>query len=139
MKRAHVRVNYLASGKTGMSVQASHILVKHQGSRNPTSWKDAKGTGIRVRTREQAHETLNGFIQELKDGNKRTFAEIAAAESDCGSAKSGGDLGVFGRGEMQEVRLLCLGFPCVFLFSLFLHFLLLFFLQRVRCLRLLTV
>lgn len=85
-----------------MSVQASHILVKHEGSRNPTSWKDSKGTQIRARTREQAHTTLNGFIQELKEG-KRTFAEIAQVESDCGSARSGGDLGVFGRGEMQEV------------------------------------
>jgi NIMA-interacting peptidyl-prolyl cis-trans isomerase 1 len=85
-----------------MSVQASHILVKHEGSRNPTSWKDPKGEKIRVRTREQAHTTLQGFVNDITSG-KKTFSEIATTESDCGSAKAGGDLGVFGRGEMQEV------------------------------------
>ena len=31
-----------------------------------------------------------------------TFADIAATESDCSSAKKGGDLGIFGRGQMQS-------------------------------------
>ena len=31
-----------------------------------------------------------------------TFAELASKESDCGSARKGGDLGVFGRGQMQS-------------------------------------
>lgn len=31
-----------------------------------------------------------------------TFAEIASKESDCSSAKRGGDLGPFGRGQMQS-------------------------------------
>lgn len=75
-----------------MSVQASHILVKHKGSRNPTSWKDPKGVQITQRTREQAHATLEKFIEEINSG-KRTFQEIAIAESDCGSAQSYGDLG----------------------------------------------
>ena len=30
------------------------------------------------------------------------FAELASKESDCGSAKRGGDLGLFGRGQMQS-------------------------------------
>ena len=30
------------------------------------------------------------------------FAELASKESDCGSAKRGGDLGLFGRGQMQK-------------------------------------
>ncbi len=30
------------------------------------------------------------------------FAELASKESDCGSAKRGGDLGPFGRGQMQS-------------------------------------
>ena len=30
------------------------------------------------------------------------FAELASTESDCSSAKRGGDLGVFGRGMMQS-------------------------------------
>lgn len=76
-----------------MSVQASHILVKHQGSRNPTSWRDPKGVQITKRTKEQAHATLEKFIEEIKSG-KRTFQEIAFAESECGSAQSHGDLGI---------------------------------------------
>ena len=31
-----------------------------------------------------------------------TFAEIASKESDCNSARRGGDLGLFGRGQMQS-------------------------------------
>jgi NIMA-interacting peptidyl-prolyl cis-trans isomerase 1 len=30
------------------------------------------------------------------------FKSIAAVESDCGSAERGGDLGLFGRGQMQK-------------------------------------
>ena len=30
------------------------------------------------------------------------FAELASKESDCSSAKRGGDLGLFGRGQMQS-------------------------------------
>tara|TARA_R110002050_G_scaffold290664_2_gene444466 strand:- start:214 stop:363 length:150 start_codon:yes stop_codon:yes gene_type:complete len=31
-----------------------------------------------------------------------TFEQLASQESDCGSAKSGGDLDWFGRGDMQK-------------------------------------
>lgn len=44
------------------------------------------------------------MIERFRDrirSNSITFAELATRESDCGSAKSGGDLGVFGRGAMQ--------------------------------------
>ncbi len=30
------------------------------------------------------------------------FAKIASTDSDCSSAKAGGDLGVFGKGAMQK-------------------------------------
>ena len=30
------------------------------------------------------------------------FAELASKESDCSSARKGGDLGPFGRGQMQS-------------------------------------
>ena len=34
--------------------------------------------------------------------NEVGFAELASKESDCGSAKRGGDLGPFGHGQMQS-------------------------------------
>ena len=33
---------------------------------------------------------------------QRTFDELASEVSDCASAKRGGDLGKFGRGQMQR-------------------------------------
>lgn len=33
---------------------------------------------------------------------ERTFEELASEFSDCSSAKRGGDLGAFGRGQMQK-------------------------------------
>ena len=33
---------------------------------------------------------------------QRTFEELASEVSDCSSAKRGGDLGKFGRGQMQR-------------------------------------
>ena len=43
---------------------------------------------------------LDGFAARLAAGE--SFADIAAAESHCSSAKRGGDLGPFGRGKMQR-------------------------------------
>ena len=36
------------------------------------------------------------------ESKEAKFAELASTESDCGSAKRGGDLGPFGRGQMQS-------------------------------------
>ena len=39
--------------------------------------------------------------QQIVDG-KADFATLASKESDCSSAQKGGDLGRFGRGQMQR-------------------------------------
>lgn len=39
-----------------------------------------------------------------KISTQEDFAEIAQEHSDCGSARSGGDLGEFGEGQMMKVR-----------------------------------
>ena len=56
---------------------------------------------IRQRTKEQAIAHLKALRQQVVDG-KVDLATLAARESDCSSAKSGGDLGRFGRGAMQK-------------------------------------
>ena len=49
----------------GDSYQASHILVKHEGSRRKASWKDPEGKVIATRTRDEAVTILAGFIDRL--------------------------------------------------------------------------
>jgi NIMA-interacting peptidyl-prolyl cis-trans isomerase 1 len=39
--------------------------------------------------------------QSIVENGIDTFQEIAKKESDCSSGKQGGDLGFFGRGQMQ--------------------------------------
>jgi len=43
---------------------------------------------------------INNFRQQLVSG-KADFDSLASKESHCSSAKRGGDLGEFGRGQMQ--------------------------------------
>ena len=45
--------------------------------------------------------SCSGFREQIASG-KVGFAELASKESDCSSAKRGGDLGPFGRGQMQR-------------------------------------
>ncbi|KFP25180.1 Peptidyl-prolyl cis-trans isomerase NIMA-interacting 1, partial [Colius striatus] len=81
-------------------VRCSHLLVKHNQSRRPSSWRQEKIT----RTKDEALELINGkgwggcYIQKIKSGEEE-FESLASQFSDCSSAKAGGDLGVFGRGE----------------------------------------
>lgn len=85
------------AGAGGGTVRASHILAKHTGSRRPASWRQDPIT----RSKAEAIERIKAFRAEIEEG-KKDFAEIARTESDCSSAKAGGDLGEFGRGQMQK-------------------------------------
>eukprot|EP00300_Choanocystis_sp_HF-7_P042297 c9055_g1_i2.p2 GENE.c9055_g1_i2~~c9055_g1_i2.p2 ORF type:complete len:119 (+),score=23.01 c9055_g1_i2:51-407(+) len=87
-----------------MSVVASHLLIKYQGSRRPASWKDPNGDQIRRRTKEQAAQILLALREEIVNAPNPSdkFAELATTNSDCSSAREGGSLGRFGRGEMQK-------------------------------------
>ncbi|ORY75051.1 hypothetical protein BCR35DRAFT_267997, partial [Leucosporidium creatinivorum] len=81
-------------------VRASHLLIKHNQSRRAASWKSEHIT----RSKEEALEILKGHQQALLQATdlKEAFAKLASTESDCSSAKTGGDLGYFGRGQMQK-------------------------------------
>eukprot|EP00934_Nitzschia_sp_Nitz4_P004432 Nitzschia sp. Nitz4//scaffold148_size54725//34701//35701//NITZ4_006661-RA/size54725-processed-gene-0.15-mRNA-1//1//CDS//3329536757//4422//frame0 len=83
-------------------VRVLHILKKHTGSRRPSSWRQAKITA----SIDQAKEELEGLLQVIQEeenpeDRQATFSELARTESDCTSAKRGGDLGFFGRRKMQ--------------------------------------
>lgn len=79
------------------TVQCSHLLVKHKDSRRPSSWREEKIT----RTKEEAINILAGYRDQIKSG-KADFSDLASKYSDCSSAKRGGDLGIFGHGQMQK-------------------------------------
>ncbi|XP_050176790.1 peptidyl-prolyl cis-trans isomerase NIMA-interacting 1 isoform X3 [Myiozetetes cayanensis] len=111
-------------------VRCSHLLVKHNQSRRPSSWRQDKITRSKeealelvngqdhpihnqsscpsswrqdkiTRSKEEALELVNGYIQKIKSGEE-DFESLASQFSDCSSAKAGGDLGAFGRGQMQK-------------------------------------
>lgn len=78
-------------------VQCSHILVKHAGSRRPSSWRE---DNIK-RSKDEALDILNGYRHQIVS-KEQTFEDLAKAYSDCSSAKRDGDLGMFKRGQMQK-------------------------------------
>ena len=78
-------------------VTCSHILVKHRESRRPSSWREERIT----RSKEHALRRIEKLRQWVLTG-KATFEQVARHESDCSSAKRGGDLGPFRRGAMQK-------------------------------------
>ena len=52
-------------------------------------------------SKEEALAQLKEYNDMIVSG-QRTFEELAGEVSDCSSAKRGGDLGRFGRGQMQR-------------------------------------
>ncbi len=79
-------------------VRASHILCKHKGSRNPVS----RRTGAAVTmSKDEAIREIREIMTQVKNDPIK-FAQIAQQRSDCGSCSRGGDLGFFGKGEMQR-------------------------------------
>ncbi|KAL5213819.1 hypothetical protein ABZP36_002971 [Zizania latifolia] len=83
------------------TVRASHILIKHEGSRRKASWKDPDGRVISATTRSDAAARLTELRGQILSG-RANFADLAARHSDCSSARRGGDLGTFGRKQMQK-------------------------------------
>ncbi|KAJ7897248.1 hypothetical protein B0H14DRAFT_2677522 [Mycena olivaceomarginata] len=85
-----------ASQRSGQ-VRASHLLVKHSGSRRPASWKESNIT----RSKDAAIEILRGYQAQIGTSADK-FSELARQHSDCSSHDQGGDLGWFGHGQMQK-------------------------------------
>ncbi|KAF2844847.1 rotamase-domain-containing protein [Plenodomus tracheiphilus IPT5] len=86
-------------------IRCAHLLVKHADSRRPASWREPKIT----RSKEDAIELIKGYQRQIQayengteDANAKSLSELATTESDCSSARKGGDLGFFGKGDMQQ-------------------------------------
>jgi NIMA-interacting peptidyl-prolyl cis-trans isomerase 1 len=92
-----------STSQSAKEVRVLHILKKHKDSRRPSSWRQP----VIRQTVEEATDDLKGLLEILQEeeGNldelRATFEELARTESDCSSAKRGGDLGFFGRRKMQ--------------------------------------
>ena len=81
------------------TVKCSHILQKHIKSRNPfDSYRNKKIT----RTEEEALDNIKNIRKSLLEKGLTTFGEFANKFSECSSAKNYGDLGDFGKGQMQK-------------------------------------
>ncbi|KAG0163303.1 Peptidyl-prolyl cis-trans isomerase NIMA-interacting protein 1 [Apophysomyces sp. BC1034] len=80
-----------------LRVRASHLLVKHRESRRPSSWREENIT----RSKEEALEIIEKYQRQIEQGQE-TLSALATNYSDCSSAKRGGDLGSFKRGQMQK-------------------------------------
>jgi NIMA-interacting peptidyl-prolyl cis-trans isomerase 1 len=78
-------------------IRVAHLLVKHRESRRPSSWRELTIT----RSKDEAKEILLAYEQRIRTG-ETTLGELAKTESDDSSAKKNGDLGFFGRGDMQK-------------------------------------
>ncbi|KAG5436911.1 hypothetical protein PCK2_001038 [Pneumocystis canis] len=78
-------------------IRVIHLLVKHNQSRRPSSWKESNIT----RTKQEAMEIILRYEAKIRSG-EISLGELALTESDCNSAKKAGDLGFFGKGVMQR-------------------------------------
>lgn len=71
-------------------VRASHILLMYKGSARSTA----------TRSKAEAQEQIQTLKNELAGG--ADFASLAKQHSDCPSSAKGGDLGMFGPGQMVK-------------------------------------
>ncbi|KAI8811703.1 hypothetical protein BJ742DRAFT_747269 [Cladochytrium replicatum] len=90
------RTAVLGTDGKAQKVRASHILVKHAGSRRPSSWREETIT----RSKEEAINIIKGYHAKITSG-ETDLPSLAEIYSDCPSAKHKGDLGLFGPGQMQ--------------------------------------
>jgi hypothetical protein len=85
---------------TMSQVRTAHLLIKHTGSRNPVSRRTGQPVTL---SPEEAMTELQGYERHIKEqGVAETFPVCAKERSDCSSYARNGDLGSFGRGQMQR-------------------------------------
>lgn len=103
-----------APGVPEGKIRAAHLLVKHRDSRRPSSWREVCASATEpkktadkniqaeiTRSKEDAYQIIQAHEDKIKSGSI-TLGELALTESDCSSARKRGDLGYFGKGDMQK-------------------------------------
>jgi NIMA-interacting peptidyl-prolyl cis-trans isomerase 1 len=78
-------------------IRAAHLLVKHRDSRRPASWREPKITRSKQEAEvllKQYQAQIQAFEQGRDDASAKSLSELATTESDCSSARKGGDLWV---------------------------------------------
>jgi Parvulin-like peptidyl-prolyl isomerase len=92
-----------SSSSSPEKVRVLHILKKHKDSRRPASWRQSKITISKEEAISELKEIISILDESRGDAKelRATFEELAKTESDCTSAKRGGDVGYFGRKKMQ--------------------------------------
>jgi parvulin-like peptidyl-prolyl isomerase len=85
---------------TMSTVRTAHLLIKHTGSRNPVSRRTGQQVTI---SPDEAMAELKQYEKRIREGGvSETFPVCAKERSDCSSYSRNGDLGHFGRGQMQR-------------------------------------
>lgn len=54
-----------------------------------------------TRSKDEALQIIQSYESKIKGGSV-TLGDLATSESDCSSARKRGDLGYFGKGDMQK-------------------------------------
>ncbi|PFH37914.1 peptidylprolyl isomerase [Besnoitia besnoiti] len=85
------------SGSPPDQVRCMHVLIKHNGSRNPVSRRTNQPV---TKSKDQARAELQAI--QASGLSPENFTQFASQYSDCGSFQRGGDLGFFTRGMMQK-------------------------------------
>lgn len=80
-------LNSDGAGNRDGKIRCAHLLVKHEGSRRPSSWREAKIT----RTKDEAMSIILAHEQRIRSG-AASLGDLAVTESDCSSARKRGDL-----------------------------------------------
>lgn len=79
-------------------IRVSHLLIKNNTSRKPKLWKCPDGITL---SRDESIKILKGHQAKILSGEEK-LGDLAATESDCSSHAQNGDLGFFGKGQMQS-------------------------------------
>ncbi|KAF2215368.1 hypothetical protein CERZMDRAFT_65672 [Cercospora zeae-maydis SCOH1-5] len=93
---ANLRADHAQQQNLDGKIRAAHLLVKHKDSRRPSSWRESEIT----RSKEEAREIIRRYESKIRNG-ETSLGDLAVTESDCSSARKRGDLGFFGKGDMQ--------------------------------------